>query len=560
MHSFSAILPGFPALLCAFVFSPFLLSLLAFRIPRFTAVAAGAGVAGFALNTLVPILLHVSGVPVTRINLSAVHLAIALALVLAARARRIPVTTLAGPNLCLAASVIALLPLLFPWTYLAGIDTYKWQDLAANVRLSENVPWLIHPLSLLGFTPRAYPPVQPLMLATAQILVPCGVDFGFYLVSVFTALTALFGAFELGRLCFGDERRSSWLAIFYVFSPVLMRYTHWATGRGIFMALMPFVLLGAAGLPRLPAAGTLFVSSILLALSHKTGVVTLAVLVAGAATAPLFAGLVARPATAILAIAVILLSPVLSLPAVLPGPAGHVAGALRSAVTRFGVLAPFVAATAVFPPRSPGFFARALILPSFAFFLLSFDSDIYAAMPATILAALAAARLMPAVERARFRAAATAVVLVLLATGALAVVGKRNINATPAAVRRAAAVIETVDPTGPITVEAPGMARRQVHGYVSGCPRFDVRAMSGSVTFIRPPPFSGPPGQVIRTWIAWARGAFCLDDSVIAWYGSPHAEYHVKIGSSGAIPADAEIIYSDNEVTIGVRRHDRAAR
>ena len=551
METISVILVGLPALAAALLFSPLMISALLTGSRRATAIATGAGMAGFALNTAVPVLLHWTGTPITRSSLGGTHLAISCALAGCCAARRVSFKGIRfdGWQIPTAAAILAFL--FVPWTYLAGIDTYKWQCLASNVRLAQCIPWLIHPLSLLGFTPRAYPAAQPLFLATTQILAPVGVDWGFYLVSLFTSVTGLCAAYELGLQRFGAPRTALWLAVLYVSSPVFIRYTHWATGRGVFMAVLPMVLLHAGSLPRPRAVAGLAVSACLLALSHKTGLVTLAVLAAGAAAAPMFCGPVFRPALWLMGIVAAIAAPVIAPPGFFPGPFGHLVGAARTAITRFGILLPFIPAFAMAAPARPVLSTRALLLPGFLFFLLSFDSDMYAALPATLLAALATTALVSRLDGHKFAGKVRTLVVASLAIGALAIVGNRNLAATPRYVHRAALVIETLDPEGPMLVEAPGMARRQLHAYVSGCPRFEVHPSSSEIIFAPFPSIRGAPSAVLRSWIAWGRDAVAIDDVVTDWYGNPHAIYHVRIRGEGTIPAGSEIVYSDADVVIG---------
>jgi len=71
----------------------------------------------------------------------------------------------------------------------------------------------------------------------------------------------------------GNSRVALWTAFFYGFSPVFVRYNHWATGRGLFLALFPLFILSIIRLPGLKAWGGLLLTGLLMTLSHKAGCV-----------------------------------------------------------------------------------------------------------------------------------------------------------------------------------------------------------------------------------------------------------------------------------------------
>ncbi len=85
-----------------------------------------------------------------------------------------------------------------------------------------------------------------------------------------------------------------WTAFFYAFSPVFMRYNHWATGRGLFIAIFPLFLLALINLSKIEVQKVekrraLFVMGnlaglislgIFLTLSHKAGLIALLLILA----------------------------------------------------------------------------------------------------------------------------------------------------------------------------------------------------------------------------------------------------------------------------------------
>ena len=66
---------------------------------------------------------------------------------------------------------------------------------------------------------------------------------GYGIASLYIGALGMLAAFLLGRRLFPQPRRAAWTALLYVASPVFMRYAHWATGRGLLVALMPLLVL-----------------------------------------------------------------------------------------------------------------------------------------------------------------------------------------------------------------------------------------------------------------------------------------------------------------------------
>lgn len=537
-----------PILLLALVLNPLLLACCFLRRLTPALWFASVGPIAVALNLLVPLALHMGGIPVIPSSLAVAHGQLSLALLLARRViqRHHDVSVPRTPS--------GLLPLLLlyavavlPVTPIAGIDTYKWQDLATNVAVERCIPWLVHPASLFGFTPRAYPSAHPLVLASVEILGQTGVDWGFYLVSLLTGFMAITGAFALGERLFGQGAPVGWLALVYGFSPLLMRYGYWATGRGFVLALLPLFVRALLGLPR-PGAGLAALGlGLALALSHKAGLVAAVLVPLAMALAPFLRRLIPRSRTAQFAcVAAAALTGLLLTP-------GPFAWASR-AVSRFGWIAPLAVAGwmgALWTEtrdRSRCLAGALLTLP------LAFTDEPYGALLAGLFLALPAAegltRLLDApgriVPAARKR---MAVALLLLA--ALVVLTRQAADSPSKAVYRAAQFLETQDPLGPYRLEAPGRVRTQMQAYLSGCPRFTVRLPSEArLSLHAPPPLTGHWRRDIREWTAWFRSWIDLTESDTEWYGANPRVYHVTVDADGVVPTGARLIYNREGVAL----------
>jgi hypothetical protein len=448
--------------------------------------------------------------------------------------------------------------LVLPLTCLAGIDTYKWQGLATNVRLERCIPWLIHPLSLLGFTPRAYPGAQPLLLATVQIMGRLGVDWGYYAVSVLSGALGIAGAYALGRRLFGTPGHACWYAFLYAFSPVFMRYNHWATGRGLFLALLPLFLLSLVDMPRAGAWLTFALTAPLLPLCHKTGLLALALVLGGALLSPCL------PRKDIKLVMLVVFVPFLALgimaapPLLLGTPLGSLCGFAFKAVARFGWYLPFSVAGLVLPGTwnaRPAW--RRLLVPFLAVFPLAFTADMYGALVALPFICLAATGCRHWLQQrfpARGRAlAACGVILTVLAAGTIVV--HRSANATPRRIRTAARFLNQYDPLGPYRVSAPGRCRQQIHAYVSGCPRFEIAAGQHSTWSVAFPPGPGATlVETVKSWLDYGRTMFEVSDVDIDWYGRNPRVYYVTIDGTGEAPVDTTRIYAHGGVVIRAPR------
>ncbi len=536
-------------LLVALVVNPILLARLTLRRASWVLTLAGVGPWAIALNLLVPLGLHLAGQPIVQGSLAAVHGALAVVLLIATSAgpqpapfwppAARPAWRAVGPLFLLYAVLV------LPVTPIAGIDTYKWQDLASNVAVERAIPWLVHPASLLGFTPRAYPLAQPLVLASIQILGQTGVDWGFYLVSLLVGFTAITGAYALGRRLVDTGDHAWWLAFLYGFAPLLMRYGYWATGRGFVLALLPLficLLVEARALPLL-GAGLL---AALLALSHKAGLVAALALPLAVAASPLLAPVRSRRAVQI----VLLVAAGAAGLLLAPGPA---AWAIR-AVSRFAWLMPLAVLGWVATDWAETRGRRAVLAATLLTIpLLAADEPYGALLAAPFVAAAAAAGVAvlahrgPLAHRAYLRPCLMGLVLL-----AAAVVLVRQASDSPSrAVWRAARFLDAHDPLGPFRIEAPGRVRTQMQAYVAGCPRFNVNVPpDAGLTVHRPPPLTGDRRTDLRQWTRWFRTALEVADTETAWYGGATNVYYVVVNAQGDAPPDARPIYSRDGVTI----------
>ncbi|MDA0578129.1 MAG: hypothetical protein O3B24_08520, partial [Verrucomicrobia bacterium] len=184
---------------------------------------------------------------------------------------------------------------------------------------------------------------------------------------------------------------------------------------------------------------------------------------------------------------------------------------------------------------------------------LAFPSDIYGALLALPFVTLAATVGFAWTCDTFPRHTRSLSLLVCAATllGAAAIVTQRTLGATPPRVWRAAQFLEQHDPLGPYDVTAPGRARVQIHGYVSGCPRFSVAPGDRpSITTRMPPPLRGDPATVVVQWIDFGRNFLELPDSEIYWYGRNPRHYHVVIDGQGDVPENAELLYDAEQIQI----------
>jgi len=591
------------ALLPALLLTPCLIANFLCRRSNRLVLATATTATALLLNLLIPVSMHLLGIPIIPIHLAVVHwLAFSLALLLNTlqSTPHSPLSTLHSllstlhPPLSTLSALFLLALLLFPYTHFTGIDTYRWQDLATSVRMEESIPWLAHPLSLLGFTARSYPSAQPLLLATIQILGGLGVEWGFYLLSLWTAFAGFLCAYVFAAKLFPGNALSSQLdgdmtcrnggatsnaapryaggqrrplfsppfcfALLYVLSPVFIRYAHWATGRGVFLAIYPLFLAVVLDLPRLRAWLTLLILLPLLATTHKVGLIAPVVVLLLSASSAVLPRRCHRLMVAAFGFPFLLAAFALVPPAYIPAPAGNILGLLRFSITRFGWMIP-VAALGLLGPSD--IFAKPAMRRLFPAILiaipLAYESQMYGALAAlpfvVVAAALGVEWISMAVYRSQHRQLSLRVafgILVLLAVApTIATVVHRSLIATPEPVHRAAMFLEEYDPEGPFMIHAPGRARTQIQAYVSGCPRFSVVARANPVlTFAHPPPLTGNPRRVLRTWISYARGCLTVPEISTDYYGVNPRHYYFIINGKGNHPTNTTTIYDQDTVRI----------
>ena len=542
-------------LLVALIDTPFLMTLCASRRRDLPFLAATTGALSLVLVCAVALVLHATKTPINAISLAAAHLMLLCFTGAVAIVRKPSLRFEIEPDerRLLLPGVVILLLIIFPYTTFTGIDTYKWQDLASSVGVEGSLPWLVHPLSLFGFTPRSYPSAYPIQLATIQVLGGLGIEGGFLIASLLTALLGTASAYCLGQQCF-ERRNAIIFALCYAMSPVFVRYTHWATGRGLFLALLPAFLALLVARPTRWTIPGLLATGILLGLSHKVGLVAVPLFVLSAAIGRLLPRH-SRP----VAIGFCCALPLLAAAAIvtsyrLPFPAGQAAGLVRYSITRFGWMAPLAGIGLLGTPDLLEKGSVRILFPAVLVAIpLAYERQMYGALLALPFVVLLATQGVLDVNRRwpRVKSVAWRLVAVLTVAGAAATVIHRSQIATPRALRRAALFLEQHDPRGPFQVVAPGRARTQVQAYVSGCPRISVKAGTNTTIRLPPPPQGAESARdTLSAWISYGRGLFSVSEVKTHWYGESPAAYYFVIDGKGTAPAEATQIYGEEDIII----------
>ena len=447
-------------------------------------------------------------------------------------------------------TLAVLAVLVFPFTHIAGIDPYKWADLATTVAADQRITWLVHPMSLLGFTARSYPSLHPLLMGTIRALGATNVEAAFYLTSLVVCAVGVTGAAYLARRLDMARWDVGLFALFYTLSPTFIRYVHWGTGRGAFLAVLPIFVAALLDLPRLRSWGLALLTGLLLMLSHKTGSIAVPALLLLRLFAVTYPRSHAKVCVCLLVLS--FAASVLFAPArYIAPPLGLVAGWLRYDLARFGWISPVLLLAVVMRPRE-------LFRPSESSFMwlsllvifpAAHHMEMYPALiilPFITYAGLTAFRAMqprlPGTEELQLR-----VVLALTLCAAFAIVLQRSIESMPHRVYLASRHIEKIDPDGPFEIVSPW--RSHVQGMVTGAPRFTVTPGADNSTSLRPPPpFTPNPRQFIYSWVAYLRSMIKTSEKA-EFYGNPHARYHVYPDTASP-PAQADLIYDHNRVRI----------
>ncbi len=516
---------------------------------------------------LLPFLLCVGftylNIPITRVYLLAAHIVVLLLAVTLFLLIRKPIPFLhieKGAPLFLLFFVALVI---FPYTRFTGIDTYKWQDLATAIRLESSIPWLIHPLGLFGFLPRSYPSLQPILLATIQTVGNLGVEGGFRVLS----LLVLTIAFTTSRCWFATmlpDKYSDLAALLYVLSPVFVRYTHWATGRGLFMAILPallYLLSARNGVTETPQDRldrwlrycSITVLCAMLLLSHKAAWIALPLLFA----AQIFHWAIPQHwlTKTYLLVPMFLLGVLISPRVALPGIAGNALGATWLIVSRFIWLFPialvgWISGLTTVTKNAP--YAKAMLLFCIP---LALDPYMYGALLATpFIVAFAVSAVY--VWSARLRTAQKGLMWgfllgVSLAAAVMVVVARSRMAAT-ADVKDAAMHLNHHDPYGPFQIHAPSPERTRIQAYLTGCPRFTFSGNPKLVMRVPSPPWRAhrPSRDSVSAWTAWLRNIFRVEGLHVQWYGDVQRSYHFSIDGRGDIPARARLLYENATVRI----------
>jgi hypothetical protein len=557
MTSFLAGLVACIAVPTAMLFTPWLMvRLLLPRASRDLALAT-TGLTAFILNLLLPCLMHLTGTPIEQSSLALLHFVLLLLIALSLRLLRRSIIPPAYTPAALQPWLVFLLMLILvlPFTHMAGIDTYKWQDLATNMAVEKNVPWLVHPLALAGFAPRSYPSLHPLMQGSLGILGATGVDGAFWLTSLVIAFTGVFAANLLASVFTPDSSRQAGFAAIYVLAPVFMRYVHWGTGRGVYLAILPLFVWGLLKVRRPSGALMAIVSGLCLILAHKAGCPTLMVLLP-AMTIGLFLPTRWSWTAPVLLTLTLVVGVLMSPRWMLPGVPGYLLGYLSRDIRRLG----WVGAAAVIGmlryPRAwnDSRSTRACLGGLLATLPLAHHREMYGAMLTLPFVCIAAWRpvLQLVSDWPRHRSAILKTIAVITLAGGAAIVVQRSAQATPARVYRAAMFIEKINPRGPFRVLSSERHGIHIQGYVSGCPRFTLRAADPRAFSVGPPPLDadGPLHQRASAWIAYLRGFLSPPGLATDWYGGARTIYHVILDDEKRPPAGSVLIYDRESVKI----------
>lgn len=532
-----------------------------------------AGPAFVSLGMAAPIALHIAGIPIAPLPLSVLHGAVFLTLAAITRLRSINWRSPQSPSLgqspfasatyhpFVTPGRMALLfsVLVIPFTPLAGIDTFKWQDLAGVIQVEKAISWMVHPASLFGFTPRSYSSAQPILLASIGIMSGAGVDWSFYIFSVVCGMIGLFSTIALGRHLLANASLALWMGFLYVFSPVFLRYNFWATGRGLFMALLPVFVLGLVNINRSGGIAGAVWCAILLALAHKSGlpagVLIPAACLAGIAVLPAFPG--KRPLTPPVWIQVLTGALMLAAVAIGFALAGHspLTSAIRI-ITRPAILFPLALIGLVGVPfqthNRPAI--RAMTMAAIISLPLVFFEEMYGSLIAVLFIAFMATlglESLAALFPPRHRAALLHSIIAIVLLQSLIIIIHQSADSPSRDVVRAAGFLNRHDPLGPYRVVAPGLTRQRIQAYLDGCPRFNMTASTQSTAAVRPlPPFTGNIREDAARLTSYLRVFLTVPDVSTDWYGNTKKVYYVTEDGRGMLPPGARRLFTSGNISV----------
>jgi hypothetical protein len=340
-----------------------------------------------------------------------------------------------------------------------------------------------------------------------------------------------------------------------VFSPLFARYNHWATGRGLLLALLPLFLAAVLRRPTLGSLAGAVILGLSLPLAHKAGLVALAVILPALALSLLLPRWRSPAWRLVLALAALGAGWGLApghAPVWSPARAAPFAGQIAF---RLALIAPLAAAgllaTSDWVTR-PAW--RAMLVAGLATFPGVCYREMYGALLALPFLAFAAAVGVERVAAAFAGRRATAFgvgVASLTVLAAVAVVAERSRHATPPAVWRAARFLDRLDPAGPYEIVAPGRTRVQMQAYTRGCPRYpparetDTRVRLAA----RPAPQSDRRAR-LQGWVQYVRNLLELEGSEREWYAQPPRAYIVTVAGEGTVPANVALLYDAGGVRI----------
>lgn len=604
-HNSSAILniiasinSSFLPVLLLLVIAPYCTTRFLFPHIKLVATIASTCMMIVILNTITPIVLHIFNIQINYLSLIIIHALLSVLSYISIRLKKISITTSwdnTDKQLLIIIGLFAII--IFPFTALAGIDTYKWLDLATSMKVEQSIPWLVHPLSLFGYTTgRSYPSAQPLILGTIMTISNLNIELSFYFMSLISGILGITSVFLLAQKIFStqiyQEKPNAmsfgktlatpsrphtptlphyplplYAAFFYGFSPVFIRYNHWATGRGLFLAVFPLFLLTLLNLSiieikKLQTNRTLFIIEnltglillgVFLPLSHKAGLIALLLILVSLPSRLLLPHRNWRwliPALTLIAIIpTIILSPNEGAPL----PFGLILGFIYTSITRFGILLPLAAIGLLAANNWLTNPHLRRILPALLLLLpFSCSREMYGALIALIFITIAAANgfILITEKFQNQKIIIKRIITIFIIIGALAIIIHRSITATPRRIRTAALFLEQYDPTGPFMITSNNW-RTKIQGYVSGCPRFKITKTDAIKIHIqRPPKLNQPPAKLLAAITSYSRHIITVSGLSLSYYGENPRHYIFHINNPSQTPTGTIRIYNKDGIEI----------